>query len=91
MSPDYLDVVLSWISAEITEAAVAVAGLDKDKLREAISTRTFDTINGPIKFDGVQNATTPVMFLQLQGSTPQIVWPADLATAPLKTKGPWAK
>ena len=32
------------------EQAVAKAGLDKDKLRKAISTGTFDTIIGKVRF-----------------------------------------
>ena len=48
------------------EQAVAKAGLDRDKMRQTIATETFDTINGPVKFEGVQNATTPTAFLQVQ-------------------------
>ncbi|MEQ9812201.1 MAG: amino acid ABC transporter substrate-binding protein [Azospirillaceae bacterium] len=79
--PDYLDSVLAYMSMEILEQAVAEAGLDHDALREAISTGTFQTINGDIAFDGVQNATTPTMLLQLQGGVAEIVWPPVEATA----------
>jgi branched-chain amino acid transport system substrate-binding protein len=54
--PDYLDTVLAYMSCEILEQAVAKAGLDREKLRQAISTMTFDTINGPVRFQGVQNS-----------------------------------
>jgi len=40
------------MSLEILQQAVAVAGLDKEKLRAAIASTTFDTINGPVKFEG---------------------------------------
>src|SRR5215471_1981662 len=62
-APDYLDSALAYMSCEILQQAVAKAGLDKDKLREVISTSTFDTIDGPVAFDGVQNKLTPAMFL----------------------------
>lgn len=82
-APDYLDSALAYMSCEILQQAVAKAGLDHDKLREAISTMTFDTINGPVRFDGVENAITPTAFLQIQGGAMQIVWPKDIATAPI--------
>jgi hypothetical protein len=62
----YLDVPLAYMSCEILAQAVAKVGLDKDKLRNEIASDTFDTIDGPVKFDGVQNVSTPTMFLQLQ-------------------------
>ena len=87
--PDYLDSVLAYMSAEILEQAVAKAGLDKAKLRQTIATSTFDTINGPVKFQGVENAITPTAFLQIQGDGLQIVWPKSIATAPFKPKTGW--
>jgi len=87
--PDYLDSVLSYMSCEILEQAVAKAGLDKEKIRQAISTMTFDTINGPVKFQGVQNVTTPTAFLQIQGDGLQIVWPKSIATSTFKPKTGW--
>jgi branched-chain amino acid transport system substrate-binding protein len=87
--PDYLDSVLSYMSCEITEQAVAKAGLDLNKLRQAISTSTFDTINGPVRFNGVENAITPVAFMQIQDGKIQIVWPHSIATAPFKPKTGW--
>jgi branched-chain amino acid transport system substrate-binding protein len=88
-TPDYLDSALAYMSCEILEQAVAEAGLDHDKLREVISTATFDTINGPVKFDGVSNATTPTSFLQFQGGEAHLVWPESVATAPFQPKGDW--
>ena len=87
--PDYLDSVEAWVSVEILEQAVAKAGLDKDKLRQAISTGTFDTIIGKVRFDGVQNAVTPTGFLQIQKGELHIVWPKDRQTAPLAPKTGW--
>lgn len=88
-APDYLDAVLSYVSAQILEQAVAKAGLDKDALRKTISTDTFSTINGPIKFEGVQNVTTPTMFLQFQDGVVQIVHPPEMATAKFRPKLKW--
>ncbi|MGJ7614032.1 amino acid ABC transporter substrate-binding protein [Variovorax sp. GB4R4] len=90
-APDYLDVALAWESAEILQQAVAKAGLDKDKLRTALSTGTFDTIDGPVAFDGVQNRLTPTMFLQFQQGSGQIVYPAAQQTAPFAPKTGWQK
>ncbi|MDB6000024.1 MAG: hypothetical protein JWP52_1723, partial [Rhizobacter sp.] len=52
---------------------------------------TFDTIDGPVRFQGVQNVTTPTMFLQYQQGKGQIVWPASTATAAFVKKAPWSK
>ena len=89
IDPDYLDVDLAWMSTEILQQAVAKAGLDHAKLRQEISTDTFDTINGPVKFQGVENVTTPVMFMQFQHGKAQIVYPPNIATAPYHKKVTW--
>jgi branched-chain amino acid transport system substrate-binding protein len=89
--PDYLDSALAYASCEILEQAVGKAGLDKNKLRQTISTDTFDTVFGKVKFTGVQNATTPTMFLQIQDGKLHIVWPPAEATHKLQPKGPWPK
>jgi branched-chain amino acid transport system substrate-binding protein len=89
--PDYLDSALAWMSIEILEQAVKTVGLDRAKIRKAISTETFDTINGPVKFKGVENIITPTMFLQFQKSEAQIVWPASDATAQFEPKPAWSK
>ena len=88
-APDYLDSSLPWMSLEILQAAVAKAGLDKEKIRQIVSTETFDTINGKVKFDGVQNAITPTAFVQMQKGKLQIVWPKSIATATYEPKKGW--
>ena len=80
-APDYLDAALPWMSLEILQSAVARAGLDKEKIREIIAKDTFETINGKVRFDGVQNAITPTAFVQMQKGKLQIVWPKSIATA----------
>lgn len=90
-NPDYLDAVLTYMSAEILEQAVAKAGLDKEALRKTIATETFSTINGPVKFNGVQNDVTPTMFLQFQNGEVEIVHPPEMATAKFQPKTGWEK
>ena len=87
--PDYLNSALAWMSLEILESAVAKAGLDKSKIREVISKDTFETINGPVRFDGVENAITPTAFVQTQKGKLQIVWPKSIATGQYEAKKSW--
>ena len=87
--PDYLNSALAWMSLEILETAVAKNGLDKEKIRATVSSDTFDTINGKVKFDGVQNAVTPTAFVQYQKGKLQIVWPASIATGKFEAKKGW--
>lgn len=88
-APDALDSVLSYMSMEILQQAVATAGLDKEKIREAVASQTFDTINGPVKFDGVQNTMTPTSFLQIQNSSLELVWPDSIKTKDFRPKNGW--
>jgi branched-chain amino acid transport system substrate-binding protein len=77
------------MSLEILETTVAKTGLDKNKIREYVSTQTFDTINGKVKFDGVQNSITPTAFVQTQKGKLQIVWPKSIATGQYEAKKSW--
>jgi branched-chain amino acid transport system substrate-binding protein len=88
-APDYLDSVSSYVSAEILQQAVEKVGLDRAKLREAIATGTFDTINGPVRFDGPTNVGTPNGYVQIQKGVAQLVWPDQVKTADFAPKGPW--
>ena len=87
--PDYLNSALAWMSLEILEKAVAKNGLDKEKIRATIAKDTFETINGPVRFDGVQNAITPTAFVQYQGGKMQIVWPSSIASGKYQPKKGW--
>jgi branched-chain amino acid transport system substrate-binding protein len=87
--PDYLDSVSSFMSAEILQQAVEKVGLDREKIREAIATGTFDTINGPVRFKGATNVGTPNGYLQIQKGIAQIVWPDQIKTSDFEPKGPW--
>jgi branched-chain amino acid transport system substrate-binding protein len=88
-APDYLDAALAYMSCEILAEAVAKAGLDKDAIRKEITSETFQTINGPVKFNGVENATTPTALLQIQGKDMQLIWPPNIATAKFEKKPAW--
>lgn len=68
---------------------MAKAGLDKDKLREVISSTTFTSINGPVRFEGVQNVALPTMISQIQNEEQHIVWPPDQATSEVIAKPAW--
>ncbi len=87
--PDALDTALSYMSLEILQQAVAVAGLDKEKLRATIASTTFDTINGPVKFEGVQNVITPTSFLQIQDGEMELIWPDAVKTRDFRPKMAW--
>lgn len=87
--PDYLNSVEAWISLQILGAAVAKNGLDREKIREFISSQTFDTIAGKVKFDGVQNVMTHTGFLQIQGEGMKLVWPKSAADGQFMPKSAW--
>ena len=65
---------------------MAKAGLDREKIRQTIASDTFETINGKVKFDGVQNTITPTAFLQFQNGTLQLVWPSSFASAKVRAE-----
>jgi branched-chain amino acid transport system substrate-binding protein len=89
--PDYLDSVEVFVSSQILEQAIAKVGLDREKIRQAVNTMTFDTVYGKIKFDGVQNSITPAGFAQIQKGKIEVVWPKQRATSSVVDKGAWAK
>lgn len=82
--PDYLDSSLAYIGCQILEQAIEKAGtLKRDEIRKIISYEEFITINGPIKFTGVENLKTPSMWLQWQKGELEIIWPPEMATSNL--------
>jgi branched-chain amino acid transport system substrate-binding protein len=87
--PDYLDSALAYMSLEVLEQAVAKAGLDREKIRQTVASDTFETINGKVRFEGVQNVITPTAFLQFQNGTLQLVWPPSFASAKVRPKKGW--
>ncbi len=89
--PDYLDSSLAFIGCQILEQSIEKAGtLNRRKLRDVIASQEFITINGPVKFSGLENLKTPSMWLQWQKGELEIVWPLEVATAKLIfPKPPW--
>ena len=87
--PDTLDAPMTQMSVEILEQAVAKSGLNRDKLRKTISSETFQTINGPVRFEGVMNVLLPTMMSQIQDGKIHIIWPPKQATAKIISKPAW--
>lgn len=88
-APDALDSALAYTSMEILEQAVAKAGLDHEALRAEIASGTFDTINGPVRFEGVENVMTPTAFLQIQDGALELIWPDSIKTSDFRPKTGW--
>jgi len=77
-----------WAGLEIIQQAVARVGLDRKALRDHIAKNEFQTIVGPIRFDGSENASIPGTVGQWQGDEFEVVWPQDRATAKLIAQKP---
>ncbi len=89
--PDVLNSVLAYIACQVMEQAVEKVGLNHQKIRDYISKSTFQTINGPIKYTGVESSL-PGMVLQYQKGEKEVIWPPEYATAkPLYPKPAWPK
>lgn len=72
----------SYSLIQIVAAAIEDAGtLDRDAIRDAIAATDMDTMIGPVTFneDGTGNVVTAI--LQYQNGRPELVWPAEFATA----------
>jgi branched-chain amino acid transport system substrate-binding protein len=87
--PSYLNTPLVFMSCQIIEQAVAKVGLDREAIRQEIATDTFDTVNGPVKFNGVENVSTPAGLVQVQGDGMALIWPPSIATADFMPKPAW--
>ncbi len=72
-----------WAALQILEQAVQRVGLDRKALRDQIAKNSFDTILGPVRFEGSENASIPGTVGQWQGNEFEVVWPPQRATAPL--------
>jgi branched-chain amino acid transport system substrate-binding protein len=70
--------------------AVKAAGLDKGALRKTLATATFNTLNGPAKFTGVENTGTIAGLSQYQDRMLQIIWPDSIATSKFIRKPAWS-
>jgi len=80
-----------WAALEILQAAVAKVGLDRKAIRDHVANTEHATIVGKIKFNGSENVATPGTVSQWQKGEFEVVWPKNVATAPLMTSKPaWA-
>ena len=80
-----------WAALEILQAAVAKVGLDRKAIRDYVANTEHATIVGKIKFRGSENIATPGTVSQWQKGEFEVVWPKNVATAPLMTSKPaWA-
>ena len=87
--PDNLDSVIAYVSVQILEEAVAKGGLNREKIRDAIAAGNFDTIMGPVRYEGNSNASTSAGLLQYQNGDNAIIWPPSIATAKFIKKPAW--
>jgi branched-chain amino acid transport system substrate-binding protein len=78
-APDYLDSAESYAACQVLEEAVAKVGLDHKALTDEIAGGQFDTIFGPIKFNGIERQGAKMVVLQMQQGAPQAVWPPAIA------------
>ena len=64
--------------------------LDHDALRDAIAATDMMTVEGPIKFNPDGSGKALVVANQWQNGKPTLVWPKDVAVAPLAYPAkPW--
>jgi len=87
--PDLLDSVIAYMAAEILQQTVETVGLDREKMREHIASATFETINGPVRFENQTTVLTPPGIFQFQDGEPQIIWPAEISTSKFQPKPAW--
>jgi branched-chain amino acid transport system substrate-binding protein len=90
MNPDDKDSSIAFISCQVLEQAVKKAGLDPEKLRAELSSGTFDTLMGPVKYNE-QNVNTGASpgFNQIQNGVNEVVWPPEQASAKIIKKAAW--
>jgi branched-chain amino acid transport system substrate-binding protein len=80
----------TWAGLQILQQAVEKVGLDRKALRDYIAKTEFQTVIGPIRFQGSENVSTPGTIGQWQKGEFEVVWPAARATAaPVYPKPPW--
>ena len=72
-----------WAALQVLQQAVQAVGLDRKAVRDYIAGHEFQTVVGPIRFDGGENVATPGTVSQWQSGEFQVVWPPDRATASL--------
>ena len=81
----------SYACIQILANAIERAGtLDHDQLRDAIAATDMMTVEGPVKFNPDGTGQVLVIANQWQDGKPVLVWPKDVAIAPLAYPAkPW--
>jgi branched-chain amino acid transport system substrate-binding protein len=77
-----------WAGLEILTQALGKVGMDRKAIRDYIARTEHQTIVGPIRFQGSENATIPGSVGQWQNGEFEVVWPKSLATAQLAMPKP---
>ena len=74
----------AYAAVQVLAAAIEKAGsLDKEKVREALSNISVDTVIGKVTFKGPGHAEVPIVIMQWQNGKQEIIWPEEFATAKL--------
>jgi branched-chain amino acid transport system substrate-binding protein len=90
MPPDDKDSSIAYISCQVLEQAVKNAGLDPEKVRAELSSATFDTMMGKVKYNEQNvNTSAPPGFIQMQNRVNEVVWPPEQASAKIIKKPAW--
>ena len=80
----------AWAALQILQQAIEKVGLDRKAIRDYVATTEFQTVVGPIRFQGSENITTPGTIGQWEKGEFEVVWPKDRATAaPVFPKPAW--
>ncbi len=77
-----------WAGLEILTQALGKVGMDRKAIRDYVARTEHQTIVGPIRFQGSENATIPGSVGQWQNGEFEVVWPKSLATAQLAMPKP---
>jgi branched-chain amino acid transport system substrate-binding protein len=80
----------AWAGLQILQQAIEKVGLDRKAIRDYVAATEFQTVVGPIRFQGSENITTPGTIGQWEKGEFEVVWPKDRATAaPVFPKPAW--
>jgi branched-chain amino acid transport system substrate-binding protein len=72
----------------LANALSRAGGGDRDKLRDAIAATDMTTVIGPVKFRSDGTGLVQAAFAQWQNGKQELVWPKEVATAPLAYPAP---
>jgi ABC-type branched-subunit amino acid transport system substrate-binding protein len=73
----------------LADAIKRVEGLERDKIRDALTAADVVTIRGPIKFDKENKAVLKEGWRQWQNGKQVLVYPLEHAVAPVLLAPPW--